>query len=284
MEDPVRLRWLVHSGHLAVIQLTPASGSVGAFVDRVDLRSVDDGQRAKLVDAWHRYGVLFFRGQHLDLSEQTAAAAIFGDPELFDFAPSVDGAQPFVHRISVEAGRRFGGVSTWHSDATWLEHPPRGSMLQAVTLPGVGGDTLFASASKAYEHLSAPMRDLIDDLTALHHGGAALTRAGSGLGISIPEEAVTHPVVRVHPGSGKRCLFVNGLFTHRIVELTPRESQTLLPMLYDQFKDPEVQCRFQWEPGDIAVWDNRAVQHYASPDYQDDRVMHRVVLAGDAVA
>ena len=263
------------------IDLTPASGSVGAYVEGIDLRHVDDDQRKQIVDAWHDYGVLFFRGQHLDLDEQAAAARIFGTPELFDFAPAADESQPLVHRISVEAGRRFGGVSTWHSDATWLAQPPRGSMLQATTLPSVGGDTLFASASQAYDNLSAPMQEMVRPLTALHHGGAALTRAGSGLGITIPEDAVTHPVARIHPVTGKRCLFVNGLFTHRIVELTPRESQTLLPMLYDQFKDPEVQCRFTWEPGDIAVWDNRAVQHYASPDYEEDRVMHRVVLAGD---
>lgn len=266
------------------IELIPASGSVGAYVEGIDLRSVGSAQSAEIVQAWHDYGVLFFRDQHLDLDEQAAAAQIFGTPELFDFAPPIDEAQPLVHRISVEAGRRFGGVSTWHSDATWLPHPPRGSMLQAAILPAVGGDTLFASASRAYENLSAPMRELVDGLTALHHGGAALTRAGSGLGITIPEDAVTHPVVQVHPGSGERCLFVNGLFTHRIVELTPRESQTLLPMLYDQFKDPEVQCRFTWEPGDIAVWDNRAVQHYASPDYEEARLMHRVVLAGDIAA
>jgi len=265
------------------IQLVPATGSVGAFVEGVDLRSVADGARSEIVEAWHRFGVLFFRGQHLDLAEQAAAARIFGDPERFDFAPPIDEALPFVHRIGKEAGTRFGGVSTWHSDATWLEQPPRASMLQAVELPAVGGDTLFASASLAYENLSAPLRGMVDHLSAAHHGGAPLTRAANLLNVSIPDDEVVHPVVRVHPGSGKRCLFVNGLFTQRIIELTPRESRTLLPMLYDQFKDPEIQCRFHWEPGDVAVWDNRAVQHYASPDYDDARLMHRVVLAGDPV-
>lgn len=268
---------------MAVLQITPSSGSVGACVDNVDLRSVDESQRVAIVDAWHTYGVLFFRGQHLSLDEQADAARIFGDPELFDFAPAVSEAQPYVHRIEEAAGRRFGGISTWHSDATWLAQPPRGSMLQAISLPTVGGDTLFASSSRAYENLSEPIRELVDTMTATHHGGAALTRAAAALGITIPAEPVIHPVVRTHNVTGDRCLFVNRLFTERLNGLTPRESETLLPMLCDQVKDPEVQCRFQWEPGDIAVWDNRAVHHYATPDYDEARLMHRVVLAGDPV-
>ncbi|MGI9625042.1 MAG: TauD/TfdA dioxygenase family protein [Acidimicrobiales bacterium] len=267
---------------MSELTLTPASGSVGAYVEGVDLRSVGDLHDA-IVEAWHTYGVLFFRNQNLDLDEQAAAAQIFGEPEFFEFAPAVSEDQPMVHRIEEAAGRRFGGISTWHTDATWLERPPRGSMLQAIKLPAVGGDTLFASASRAFENLSAPVRTLIDELTATHHGGEALTRAANGLGITIPEAPVVHPVVRTHPGTGARCLFVNGLFTQRINELTPRESRSLLPMLYDQFKDPEVQCRFHWEPGDVAIWDNRAVQHYACPDYDEARLMHRVVLAGDEV-
>jgi taurine dioxygenase len=263
--------------------MTPASGSVGAYIDGVDLRSVEGDERAKLVDAWHAHGVLFFRDQHLDLDEQAAAAAIFGEPELFDFAPPVDVSQPLVHRIEEAVGRRFGGTSTWHTDATWLERPPRASMLQAVKLPAVGGDTLFASASAAYTNLSSPLQRLVDELMATHHGGKALGRAAAQLGISIPEDPVVHPVVRVHPATNERCLFVNRLFTQSIDGVTPRESETLLPMLCDQFKDPEVQCRFQWAPGDVAIWDNRVVQHYATPDYDVARLMHRVVLAGDNV-
>lgn len=264
-------------------RVTPATGSVGAYVEGVDLRSVGDAERRVIVDAWHRFGVLFFRGQQLDPDEHSAAARIFGEPEKFDFAPPIDDAQPVVHRIEEEAGRRFGGISTWHSDATWLERPPRGSMLQAIKLPPVGGDTLFASASSAYRNLSAPLRSLVDGLTATHHGGESLGRAAGQLGITIPGGPVVHPIVRVHPDTGERCLFVNRLFTQRINELSPRESEALLPMLCDQFKDPEIQCRFRWEPGDVAIWDNRAVQHYASPDYEEARLMHRVVLAGDPV-
>lgn len=267
----------------STIGLTPASGSVGAYVEGVDLRSTTAAQQAEVLDAWHRYGVLFFRGQHLDPAEQVAAAELFGEPEFFAFAPPVAEAHPLVHRIEEAAGRRFGGISTWHTDATWLERPPRGSMLQAVELPVVGGDTLFSSGWHAYANLSAPLRALVDTLTATHHGGAALGRAAAPLGITIPEEPVVHPVVRVHPDSGERCLFVNRLFTQQINNVTPRESAALLPMLCEQFTDPEVQCRFHWEVGDVAVWDNRSVMHYASPDYDEARLMHRVVLAGDEV-
>ncbi len=154
-------------------------------------------------------------------------------------------------------------------------------MLQAMHLPSVGGDTLFASASQAYNHLSEPLQRLLDRLTASHHGGAALGRASRKVDDTIPEESVVHPVARIHPDTGARCLFVNQLFTERINEVTPRESEALLAMLYDQFKDPEIQCRFHWEPGDVAIWENRAVQHYATPDYNEARLMHRVVLAGD---
>ena len=144
---------------MSSISLTPASGSVGAYVDGVDLRTVDATQRDAIIDAWHTYGVLFFRDQHLDLDEQAGAAAIFGEPELFDFAPPIADTQPLVHRIAEYAGRRFGGISTWHTDATWLAQPPRGSILQAVELPAVGGDTLFATAVGHTQTCLVPCND-----------------------------------------------------------------------------------------------------------------------------
>ncbi len=266
-----------------MLSVTPASPSVGAYIEGVDLRDVSTELKAEIVDAWHRFGVLFFRGQHLSPDEQLDAARIFGEPEFFHFAPAISADQPLVHLIENTPRKRGTGASSWHTDATWLAKPPRGSMLQAITLPPLGGDTLFASASWAYRNLSEPVRSMIDGLTATHFGGAALTRAAKGVGIEIPDEPVQHRVVRIHPATGERCLFVNGLFTQHIDGLTVRESAALLPALCDQFSDPEVQCRFTWEPGDIAIWDNRAVQHYATPDYDELRTMHRVVLAGDPV-
>ena len=265
------------------LDVAPLTGAVGAEVSGIDLRDVDDAAKDTLVELWHRHGVLFFRGQHLNDAEHVNAARLFGKPEPFDMAPAASADHPLVHVVTNPEGpSRHGGATRWHSDATWKAHPPRGSMLRAIDLPAVGGDTLFASAAGAYESLSSGMQRLVDGLTATHAGGFALAKAGAKVGREVPPP-VHHPVVRVHPGTGAKCLYVNRVFTQRIDAVPLPESDALLPMLCDTFKDPELQCRFRWEPGDVAVWDNRAVQHYATPDYESGRTMHRVVLAGGPV-
>lgn len=265
------------------MKVTPATGSVGAYVDDVDLRSVTHAQQTDILDAWHRWGVLFFPDQHLTENEQAAAAHIFGEPEFFEMAPVANEDQPLVHQIATPVqARRHGGASTWHSDASWKLHPPRGSILQAMQLPDVGGDTLFASAAGAYQGLSSGLQRMMDELTATHEGGVALRRASANVGVPVPDE-VHHPVVRTHPASGDRCLYVNRVFTQKIDEISRAENDALLPLLCDQFRDPELQCRFRWKVGDVAVWDNRSVQHYAAPDYDPPRLMHRVVLTGEPV-
>lgn len=264
----------------------PLTGVIGAVVD-IDLRSAQGTDsaaariRADLVDAWHQHGVLFFRDQHLSPDEQVEAARIFGEPEHFEMAPAALG-HDVVHEIRTGPPRRYGGASRWHSDATWKTTPPRGSMLQAIDLPPLGGDTLFASSAGAFQSLSDRLQRFVLDLTATHAGGEALARAGALVGRDVPDP-VHHPVVRRHPGSTQPCLFVNSVFTHMLDEIPRRESDAVLPVLVDVFKDPELQCRFRWQPGDVAIWDNRAVQHYAAPDYDGERLMHRVVLAGDPV-
>ena len=155
-------------------------------------------------------------------------------------------------------------------------------MLQAIKLPSSGGDTLFASMSAAFDSLSPATQNFVDGLTALHHGGSKLN-AANRIAKKVPEDAVSHPVVRTHPVTGRKCIFVNRLFTQGINELNAQENEALLPMLCDLTLRPELQFRFNWEEGDIAVWDNRSVQHYAPADYSEARVMHRVVLAGDPV-
>ena len=261
--------------------VTPVGGAVGAVVDGLDLRQLDQEQRTLVRNAWHSHGVLFFRAQHLSPDELEDAARVFGEPEFFEMAPSVPGHR-LVHLIETAGPRRHGGATSWHSDATWKPQPPRGSMLQAHDLPPVGGDTLFATAHGAFESLSSGLQRMMLELTATHAGGEALARAGERVGEDVPAP-VHHPVVRRHPDTGRPCLFVNSVFTQVIDRIPRRESRVLLPLLWEQFKDPELQCRFTWEPGDVAVWDNRAVQHYASPDYDGPRTMHRVVLAGDPV-
>lgn len=262
-------------------EVRPVTGTVGAEVHGVDLRHVDPLTASELAGALASYGVLFFRGQHLSDDEHVRAVEIFGKPEAFEMAPVA--GHPLVHVVSSPGPpRRHGGATTWHSDATWQHHPPRGSMLRAIDVPEWGGDTLFASAHGAYMTLSDGLRRMVDELTATHSGGAALERAGQRVDRPVPDP-VHHPVVRVHPVTGKRCLFVNRVFTRCLDDLPAPESEALLAYLCDVVKDPELQCRFRWNAGDVAVWDNCSVQHYATPDHGGDRLMHRVVLAGDPV-
>ncbi len=265
------------------MKITPTNSSIGAFVENVDLSSpIENDEAEKLVSAWHEWGVLFFKNQNLNDEQQIAAASIFGEPVPFDFAPTTKESE-VVHKIAHEDGRVGGGTSTWHTDATWLEMPPKGTMLKAVKLPSSGGDTLFASMSAAFNSLSPETQRFVDNLTATHHGGSKLKRSADGISKIIPEDAVTHPVVRTHPVTGDKCIFVNRLFTQKINELNDIENEALLPMLCDLVLRPELQFRFVWEEGDVAVWDNRSVQHYATPDYSETRIMHRVILAGEPV-
>jgi len=263
------------------MKITPTNSLIGAFVEDIDLSApVESDAIDELLSAWHKWGVLFFRNQNLNDEQQVTAASIFGDPVPYDFARTTEGSE-IVHKIDNEDGKPRGGSSNWHTDATWLKEPPRGSMLQAIKLPSSGGDTLFASMSAAFDSLSPATQNFVDGLTALHHGGSKL--GANQIAKKIPEDPVTHPVVRTHPVTGKKCIFVNRLFTQTINELNARENEALLPMLCDLSLRPEIQFRFHWEEGDIAIWDNRSVQHYATPDYSEPRVMHRVVLAGDPV-
>ena len=264
------------------MKITPTNSLVGAYVEDVDLSTpIESDAIDELVSAWHKWGVLFLRNQNLNDEQQVAAASIFGDPVPYDFAPTTEGSE-IVHKIDNEDGKPKGGSSNWHTDATWLKEPPRGSMLQAIKLPSSGGDTLFASMSAAFDSLSPATQNFVDGLTALHHGGSTLN-AANRIAKKVPEDAVSHPVVRTHPVTGRKCIFVNRLFTQGINELNAQENEALLPMLCDLTLRPELQFRFNWEEGDIAVWDNRSVQHYATADYSEARVMHRVVLAGDPV-
>ena len=179
------------------------------------------------------------------------------------------------------------GADEWHSDNTFLAEPPMASILRAVQLPAVGGDTCFASMYAAYEGLSPAMRDLVDGLRAVHDITNPLKKAirdgHSTLDLGAMQEKcppVEHNVVVTHPETGRKALFVNRNSTTHIVGLTEREQDVLLPFLLDHVRSPEYQCRFHWEEGSIAFWDNRAVQHYAVADYHERRIMHRATIAG----
>lgn len=266
--------------NLTIKPMTPA---IGAEIFDVDLASPDIAAqipqiRAALLD----YGVIFFRDQELTQDEHIALARHFGDLEIHPATPK-NQAKPEILRIS-HGPKSKGQENYWHSDVTWREKPSLGSILRALEVPETGGDTLFANMHLAYEGLSPKMKEFCEGLTAVHDVARVFARR---LG-KRPEELheqyppMTHPVIRTHPESGKRVIYVNTAFTSHIEGLSAEESRWLLDHLYKTAADPEIQCRFRWKAGSIAFWDNRICQHLAASDYfPERRIMERVTIAGD---
>jgi taurine dioxygenase len=270
------------------IDVQPVTTEIGAEVRGIDLREpLDATTVAALHDALGRHLVLFFRDQHITEAQHLAFARSFGTISVAPFGPK----HPDHPEITVldQVAPKGEGADNWHADNTFMPEPPMGSILRAVVLPGVGGDTCFASGYAAYEALSPPMQAFLDGLTAVHDISRMLRKAIAIGAATEPFEQMqklwpphSHPVVRTNPSTGRKCLFVNGNWTARINGLTERENDALLPMLIDHVRAPEFQCRFRWQEGSIAFWDNRWVQHYAVPDYSGRRrVMQRVTLEGD---
>ncbi|MFA9200214.1 MAG: TauD/TfdA dioxygenase family protein [Cypionkella sp.] len=267
------------SGVLAVRPLTPA---IGAEIEGIDLAAPDIAARIPAIRAaLLEYGVIFFRDQHLTAQQHIAFARHFGELEIHPATPK-DQADPEILRIAHGPTSR-GSENSWHSDVTWREKPSLGSILRAVEVPEVGGDTLFANMHLAYERLSPELKRWCTGLTAVHDIARVFARR---LG-KRPEELheqyppTRHPVVRTHPETGKPVLFVNTAFTSHIEGLRESESRWLLERLYATASDPEIQCRFRWRAGSIAFWDNRLCQHFAASDYfPARRVMERVTIAG----
>jgi taurine dioxygenase len=268
------------------IEVRPLTSALGAEVRGLDLRRpLADDDVACLRRALLEHLVLFFRDQDVDDEQQLAFALRFGPLHV---SPLRTVHQDTPDVVVLDQVHPVGqGADEWHSDNTFLADPPMGSVLRAVQLPALGGDTCFASMFAAYDALSPAMRGLVDGLRAVHDITRPLQKAirdgNSSLDLAEMQQRcppVEHNVVVTHPESGRRALFVNRNSTTRLVGLTDRENDLLLPFLFDHVRSPEFQCRFQWEPGSIAFWDNRAVQHYAVADYHERRVMHRVTIDG----
>jgi alpha-ketoglutarate-dependent taurine dioxygenase len=263
---------------LQVERLGPA---FGAIVD-LDLATADDGQVAAVRAALTEHKVLFFRDQHLDPDRQIALGNRFG--ELTASHPVVPGLDDAHTEIYALDSADDGYADVWHTDVTFVKRPPLGSILRAVTLPPYGGDTNWADLELAYASLSAPVQRLADELTAVHDGSQAFgyylqQRQGETF---TALEQVQHPVVRVHPETGRRSLFVSPGFTVRIAGVSAAESRHLLDLFFAHLTKPEHIVRHRWARGDVAMWDNRSTAHYANRDYGDARrVMHRVTLRGD---
>ena len=268
------------TGTLDVRPLTPA---IGAEIHGIDLGAADIGQRIpEIRAALLEYGVIFFRDQDLTQEEHIAFARRFGELEIHPATPK-DQANPEVLRIAHGPDSR-GQENNWHSDVTWREKPSLGSILLAREVPEVGGDTLFANMHLAYERLSEQMKRFCEGLTAVHDISRVFARR---LG-KTPEELhdkyppMRHPVIRTHPETGERAIYVNIGFTSHIEGLSGEESRWLLDHLFRSAWDVEIQCRFRWQPGSVAFWDNRVCQHLAVSDYfPARRVMERVTVAGD---
>jgi taurine dioxygenase len=272
-----------------VITVRPVAGAVGAELSGVDLaRDLDDGVVAEIRAAWLEHGVVFFRDQDLGAEHFLAFARRIGPVTRYPFVPGLAEHPDIIEVVKLPHEQvNFGGI--WHSDTAYLDEPPMATMLLARQVPPAGGDTLFASQCAAYESLSPALREVLDPLRAVNSSALAdvsKTREDRvrehGSTEELPTYEAVHPVVRTHPETGRKALYVNVAHTARFDGMTEDESRPLLEHLFRHQVRPELTCRFRWEVGSLALWDNRCVQHNPVNDYHGHtRVMHRITLAGD---
>ncbi|RUT30758.1 taurine dioxygenase [Pseudomonas sp. PAMC 29040] len=273
------------------LTITPISSALGAQIDGVDLtRPLSPLQRDAIEQALLEYQVIFFKQQSITPQQQARFAANFGDLHIHPIYPNIP-EQPEVLVLDT-AVTDVRDNAVWHTDVTFLPTPALGAVLSAKQLPAFGGDTLWASGIAAFEGLSRPLQVLLDGLTATHDFTKSFPLERFG---STPEDLqrweqtrknnppLSHPVIRTHPVSGRKSLFVNEGFTTRINELSEAESEAILKLLFAHSTRPEYTIRWRWQENDVAFWDNRVTQHYAVDDYRPNRrVMHRATILGDA--
>lgn len=273
------------------LTITPISAALGAQIDGIDLtQPLNAEQRDAIEQALLKHQVIFFKKQSITPQQQARFAANFGDLHIHPIYPNVP-EQPEVLVLDT-AVTDVRDNAVWHTDVTFLATPAMGAVLSAKQLPAFGGDTLWASGIAAFEGLSKPLQALLDGLTATHDFTKSFPLERFG---STPEDfarwdqtrknnpPLSHPVIRTHPVSGRKSLFVNEGFTTRINELSALESEAILKLLFAHATRPEYTIRWRWEENDVAFWDNRVTQHYAVDDYRPNRrVMHRATIFGDA--
>jgi len=267
-----------------VIDIRPLTGHMGAEIHGVSLGQPLD---AEIFERIHQalldHLVIFFRGQEMTPDQHVTFGELFGELHIHPAAPCVDN-RPELMQIHTDATSTFSEGTAWHTDVSSDEEPPMASILHLTTVPEIGGDTLFANMYAAYDALSDTMKSMLDPLVALHTSDIHRGRydaVGGGLRRKEFPQAV-HPVIRTHPETGRKLIYVNEPFTKHIVGLKSAESEALLKFLYAHTANPQFQCRFRWQRNSVAVWDNRCTQHHATWDYYPEtRSGIRVTVKGD---
>ncbi len=271
-----------------MLDIQPISGALGAEIHGLDLSgdlSTDDFQNIR--NLLNEYEVIFFRDQAISPAQQITLASSFGPLQTHPAYGTVEGFPEVT--ILESTPDKPTKIEAWHSDMTFRQHPPLGTVLKSEIIPAKGGDTQWASMTAAYNALSPGLQSFLESLSAVHdfsHGfRESLAEPGGKERLADAVAAnppVTHPVVRTHPETGKKVIFVNSLFTTHIVELQPKESTAVLAFLYQHVTTDEFTCRFAWRPHSIAIWDNRSTQHKPVNDYfPAHRRMERITIDGD---
>ena len=282
---------------MTALEICPTAGSLGAEIYGLDLRKPLDSETAAAIDrALCEHLVIFFPDQKLSPDQHVAFSRSLG--EVFTDHPAYLPTLDEHPEVVVLAGQAGGRADLWHTDITINPRPPKGSILYMEHAPAFGGDTMWANLYLSHDALSDPMKRYLGELTAVHDimGGYGGTRRvlrsddtippgteyekRMGEGVKLP--TAEHPVIRTHPTTGRKCLFVNPTFTSHIKDVSTAESDTILSFLYAHMVQPEFICRRRWNQGDVGFWDNRCTMHYAIADYgMEDRVIHRTTLIGD---
>ncbi len=273
------------------MEVVPVSGALGAEIRGVDLRALESEQIPAILDLLHRCEVIFFRGAALTPEEHMKVAAGFGEVSIYPTSLLNGATEPTLQVIS-DGPDSPPAADTWHTDVTWVAEPPKYALLQAEVVPEKGGDTLWASTTAAYAALSPTMQGLLAGLEVVHDcqsliegmrrksGGHDVEEFATKLREAYPP--VIHPLVRTHPDTGRRALFLGGGFMRQIQGMHAEESRSLLDLLARHIQDPRFHCRWRWQPGDLAIWDERCTNHRSAGDYFPQvRSVRRVEISGD---
>lgn len=277
------------------IDVKPMTGSLGAEIFGVDLgQPLSPEQLADIRQALLDHLVIFFRDQDITPAQHITFGRHFGELHIHPFIPSLEGYPEILQLGGKQPGpgKYSRNANVWHTDLTYSQDPPMGSILHGLEVPEAGGDTMFANLYAAYEGLSDRIQHLLSDMVAVH----SVTQTKTVHELSSVEELkqltwameavppAEHPVIRVHEETGRKALFVNSNFTAFLKDVSEHESNALLAMLNEHINHPEYQCRFRWRKYSLAFWDNRCTQHYALADYATMRRMHRVTVCGERPA